>query len=213
MQDTIDLLVRHEVQATFLLTHKSELNASIESSRFFEVGIHPNFNFLLNGTDTKARNAHEVMGNLTQHVRSPKAIRSHSVVSSSPLQQIYKEFGITHDLNSFIPNNSGIILRPFFSYNGLITVPYCWEDDAHLIFEISDSKEVEPVEISKEKSGGIKVFNFHPIHVYLNTESITQYENARDFQNSQEDLNRFVNVGYGTRNRFIELLNYMSKHS
>jgi hypothetical protein len=118
MQDTIDLLVKHEVQATFLLTHKSELNASIESSRLFEAGIHPNFNFLLNGTDTKARSAHEVMENLTQHVRNPRAIRSHSVVSSSPLQQIYKEFGITHDLNSFIPHNSGIILRLFFPIMG-----------------------------------------------------------------------------------------------
>ena len=52
----------------------------------------------------------------------------------------------------------------------------------------------------------MKVFDFHPIHVFLNTESLNRYERARPFFQNPKELIKHRYEGYGTRNRFIELL-------
>ena len=49
LKDTIDLFIKNNVKATILLTHQTDLIKDISDNSLFELGIHPNFNFLLNG--------------------------------------------------------------------------------------------------------------------------------------------------------------------
>ncbi len=40
---------------------------------------------------------------------------------------------------------------------------------------------------------GLKVFNFHPIHVFLNTERLERYEESRPYHRSPEELLKYRN--------------------
>ena len=59
--------------------------------------------------------------------------------------------------------------------------------------------------------GGLKVFDFHPIHVFLNTESLERYERTRALHHNPKELIKHRYEGYGTRNRLIELLELAKK--
>ncbi len=204
--DTVELLLKYDVAATILVTHKSPLLQDLRSHHNFEFGIHPNFNPLLNGSAQNGDDAKKVMENIIKIVPHPKVARGHSLTSNSEIQELYKDFGVTHDLNTFIPTGAGMTLKPFTFWNNLVTVPYCWEDDVHLYYERIGITEKEPKDIHNMNDGGLKVINFHPIHIYLNTESLNRYENSRGFHGDIEKLEEYRYQGFGTRDRFIELI-------
>jgi hypothetical protein len=204
--DTVELLLKYNVVATILVTHDSPLLQDLRSHKNFEFGIHPNVNPLLNGSAQNGEDAKKVMENIIKIVPHAKVARSHSLATNSLIQQIYKEYGITHDLNTFIPTHANMTLKPFISWNNLVIVPYCWEDDVHLSYDRIGIKEKEPKDIHSLVNVGVKVINFHPIHIYLNTESLDRYENSREFHRNLEKLEEYRYQGYGTRNRFIELI-------
>ena len=53
----------------------------------------------------------------------------------------------------------------------------------------------------------LNVFNFHPIHVYLNTEKLSNYENAKRFYNAPKKLKKYIDTKtIGTRDLLINLL-------
>jgi len=206
--DTVELLLKYNVVATILVTHDSPAVRELLKEKNFEIGIHPNFNPLLNGSKEKGENAKQVIEKLLEIIPNPKVVRSHSITSNSHIQDYFKEYKITHDLNTFIPTGADMKLKPFFSWNGLIKVPYCWEDDVHLLYKQIGIIDEEPKSIQIMSNVGLKVINFHPIHIYLNTESLDRYENSRGFHRDPEKLINHRYKGRGTRNRFIELLSY-----
>ena len=53
---------------------------------------------------------------------------------------------------------------------------------------------------------GIKVFDFHPIHVILNTEDLKRYEQTREFHSIPEELLKYQFTGEGTRTMLLDLL-------
>jgi hypothetical protein len=57
---------------------------------------------------------------------------------------------------------------------------------------------------------GIKVFDFHPVRVYLNTEHMNRYEKTRDLHHSPLKLRAHRYEGDGTRRRFLEFLRIVS---
>ena len=50
------------------------------------------------------------------------------------------------------------------------------------------------------------MFNFHPIHIYLNNENLKRYENSRFCHNEQKRLNEFRFKGFGTQKILEQLL-------
>ena len=53
---------------------------------------------------------------------------------------------------------------------------------------------------------GLKCFDFHPIHVFLNTENLNRYERTRPIHQNPKELIKYRYQGYGTRSRSMELL-------
>ena len=53
---------------------------------------------------------------------------------------------------------------------------------------------------------GLKVFNFHPIHLFLNTNSLDLYEKARPFFKDYKKLKSIRSNDFGIRDFFIELI-------
>lgn len=56
------------------------------------------------------------------------------------------------------------------------------------------------------------VVDFHPIHVFLNTESLDRYERTRSLHQNPKELIKHRYEGYGTRNRLLELLGSAKKN-
>ena len=148
----------------------------------------------------------EVVERLLDIVPQAQSVRSHSMLQSTRVLDLFQRNGLTHDVNQFIPSGAGLILKPWRLWNGMTRVPYVWEDDMHCMFSETDQLEIEPSVLANDSSLGIRVFDFHPIHVFLNTESLDRYERTRALHRTPEELIHHRYDGYGTRSRLIDLL-------
>ena len=199
IQDTVDLLSHYKVPGTFFATHESTVVKHLFDQKFHEIGIHPNFNDLLND-NTCDLTAEYKITELLKLFPSAKSIRSHSTTWSGVIQELILKYELTHECNTFIPWQSSIDLKPWNLWNGLVRVPYFWEDDVALLFKEPNSSLI------KLSSNKLKVYDFHPIHIFLNTETLERYESTRPLHKNPKELLKYRYRGYGTRNKFIDLL-------
>lgn len=170
LSNTIDLVEQYGVSATWFVTHDTPVLERLRDNPAFELGIHPNFNFLLQGDDRNGSNAEEVVARLLAILPEARSVRCHSMTQNSNLLDLFLSKGLTHDCNHFIPEQINLHLKPWKLWNGLIRVPYFWEDDVACLYE-----QNTPILELQERSG-LKVFDFHPIHIFLNTEHLDRYE-------------------------------------
>lgn len=184
--------------------------SDIRQDENLSIGIHPNFNPLLEGNAAHGKNAEEVVTKLLEIVPEARCVRSHSIAQSSRIHKIFTECGLTHDSNTFIPFGSKNEIIPWTDWNGLIRVPYVWEDDFYCLQDGSGQPELEPREMVMSNLR-LLVFNFHPIHVFLNTESLNRYELCRPFHHNFNELKKCRFSGYGTRSRLVDLLDTVSQ--
>jgi hypothetical protein len=202
LSETVDLVEMAEVPATWFLTHDTPVKARIRQNPKFELGIHPNFNFLLDGDARNGRNAREVIERLMEVVPEARSVRSHSITQSSVLIERFKEAGLTHESNYLVPHHSGIALAPYELWNGVCRVPYHWEDDVHFLHGHTHTMQ------DVLNLPGLQVFNFHPIHVYLNTEHQDRYELTRSLHRNPLAMLKYRNAGCGTRNRLLDIIGH-----
>ncbi|MEZ5918576.1 MAG: hypothetical protein R3D66_01195, partial [Alphaproteobacteria bacterium] len=187
--------------ATFFATHDTPVLEELRAVNTIEIGIHPNFNPLLREDGQKGRTAQSVLDDILTIVPEAKAVRSHSVVQSSFLWDMFAKAGLTHECNDFIHHASQMQLKPWHVWNGLIKAPYFWEDDVACLYGEGFSTQ------SCLNREGLKIFDFHPIHVYLNTETLDRYENSRASHRDPGSLLQFRNTDQkGTRDALLELL-------
>jgi hypothetical protein len=206
ISDTLDLLNEYNVAATFFATHKTPILDVIRSNPRFELGIHPNFNDLLNTSEfDNVENARKRVHALKQIVPEALSVRSHSTTVSSKLLDLFKEFGIDYDCNYVIPYQVGQKIVPWRLWNDLIRVPYFYADDLSLAYRLADEDMPKICQ-----TAGLKVFDFHPIHIYLNTDLSSTYESTRGIHRNENLLLKQRVPHRGTRNKFIELLQFVS---
>jgi hypothetical protein len=204
LSDTIDLVDQAGVYATWFVTHDTPLLERLRANPRYELGIHPNFNWLLTGDARLGADAREVVKRLQAIVQEARCVRSHSMAQSTGLLQVFSDAGLTHDANHFIPAAAGIQLKPWRLWNGMVRIPYDWEDDVTCAYQ--EMAMPAPGVTETSRKGGLHVFDFHPIHVFLNTDTIERYEKTRDLHHSPEELRMQRNSGEGARTWLIELL-------
>ena len=204
IQDVILILEEYSASATFFATHKSKfLDNYFGKRENFEIGIHPNFNPLLNGM-SDGKNFHKICCELKEHFPNATAVRSHSLCFGSLIQTSYERLGITHDSSIMIPyQNNDTPIFPWKMWDNLIRVPYFFCD---YVTAMTTSSSMEKLVFRN----GLKVFDFHPIHVFLNTEKLSRYEQTRTIHHNPRELIKHRFNGYGARNRLIDLLKLMS---
>lgn len=200
LADTIDLVEKSDVDATWFITHDTPLLKRLRENPKFELGIHPNFNLLLDWDSRNGVSVEDVIDRLLTIVPEAVTERSHSTQQSSKLWEILSQKGLTHECNHFIPEQAGIGLKPWRLWNELIKVPYFWEDDVACLY--GNHTPVQDL-MSRE---GLKVFDFHPAHVFLNTESLDRYKRTRELQRKPDELIRHRYEGVGTRAHLENLL-------
>lgn len=171
---TLDIIEKYDVKATFFVTHNTPLLERMKENPNIELGIHPNYNLLLQGDFSFGKNYQEVTEYFMRLIPEAVSVRSHSQTQNSNLLSYFENIGLKYDCNTFIPYSSGIRLNPYLLWTGkLIKVPYFWEDDVHCVYGWQ-------WDVDKYLNhDGLKVFDFHPIHVFLNTDKIELYESNK----------------------------------
>ena len=179
----IDILEQANVRVTWFATHQTPLLDRIRENPYFELGIHPNFNPLLEGNFCYGNHYAKVLEYYLNIVPEAKVMRSHSLGVSSRILMEAKVMGITHDCNLCIPivaGGGGLIAR-FVNWDKLIRCPYHWADDIACMYE-------DKIDICSIRGDDYFMFGFHPIHIFLNTASLEQYENAKPFMKDTQKL-------------------------
>jgi len=197
--DTIELFEKYGVKCTCFSTHHS-LELSKCNKKLFEIAIHPNFNPLLSGRNEKT--VDDILDDILHEHPEAKGVRSHSMMQSSGLLQKFAKKNLVYDANHFLPYHSNI--KPFKLWTGMIRIPYNWEDDVHWSYGYTfDECNLDM------NMDGLIVFDFHPIHIYLNTENKYRYNEAKKYFSDPVKLLEYRNNEIkGTRDLLISLLEY-----
>lgn len=197
---TLDILEKYNLKATIFCTHKTVLMERMRKNINIELGIHPNFNFLLNGDFRYGANIKDVIKYYLDIVPDAVSVRSHSLTQQWGMINDFYNFGLTHEANIFLPKKSLIIGKPFIYTEKPITrIPAFYMD----IINYMENRDSLYEYLKYE---GIKVFIFHPIHIALNIENIDRY--ARVKNNLQNSKIVFDNKykGYGVKDFLIDII-------
>lgn len=201
-----DRLTRANAKATWFVTHASPaVDRLREHPDLFELGIHPNF---LAGS-THGDTPEAVLEHCLSIVPEATSSRSHGLFQSSALLHFLAcESQIAADVSLFLPRATGLQPVIFRLPGGALTrLPYFWEDDYEML-QPSPSWEVD----SLLMSAGLKIFDFHPIHIYLNGSDFSSYDELKRRtggkinQANPGDIDDLIRNGAGPRSIFEEIL-------
>jgi len=191
----IEMMEEANVKATLFATNYSQLLDNLTADQF-EIGLHLNF---IPVEDDFRRPIQE----LKALYPDAKGTRSHSLFVSSHILQLCRENGLRYESNIFLPYHEA--LHPVMRFRNFVSIPFYWSDDQHL--SMRDSFKLGDLAL---KIRGLKVFNFHPIHVFMNTSSEKHYKSYKSYYHDVDKLRQFVNFqdeGIGTL--FRSLLDYL----
>ena len=205
ISDLMEIISLYSIPVTFYATHQTDVfDETIKSDEKIEIGIHPNFNPLFDNSGSKL-DLRGICSNLKDIFPNATSFRSHSLVFGSPLQPILRELSISHDSSVMIPfQENNFSISPWVMWDRLIRVP-------HFFCDYVTASSSDEGFSSLYKRPGLKVFDFHPIHVFLNTENVGRYERTRLIHHDPRKLLGERYTGYGTRNLLIELLESSKK--
>jgi len=153
----IGLLQKYDCKATFFWTHESDLLKKVLKNDLFEVALHPNFNNCFNHN-----NVESTVKKLKDLIPSAVSVRSHSLLTGTPIQNLYTQYGLKVDSSFYIPSDNCFYWK---SCKGLIFYPFSWSDYIDVLCSQA------PRDLFKSS-----VIAFHPIHIYLNIKTLEQYE-------------------------------------
>lgn len=197
IHETISIFEKYSAKCTFFSTHHSEVLASC-NKKLFEVAVHPDFSRVFGGNSEKS--IYDILDEILDIHPNAQGIRTHHLIESIELLDTYAAKKLTYESSILLPYMDN--LRPFTLWNGLVRIPFNWEDDVHWSYGYSFDT-VEFVQSDDE----LNIFNFHPIHIYLNTENKYRYYEAKKHYSHPAKLKSLKNNEIkGTRDFLILIL-------
>jgi hypothetical protein len=202
-------LIARQLRATWFVTHMSPaITRLTEHPELFELGIHPNF---LPGS-THGETPDAVLRHCLALVPEASSMRTHDLVQSTLLlRRIATQSRITTDVSLFLPHTPD--LRPvayLWSDRTFLRIPYFWADD----YEMEQRVPCWHLAPLLAAGNGLKVFAFHPIHVYINTPDIQPYQALKRqvpklLEATPEILDAYVQTAEGPFVLFTELIAHL----
>ncbi len=172
IKQVADVLVEHNVKSTWFITHDSPaIRELIKNERLFEVGIHPN---LMAGS-TQGATEDEIFRNLKKIAPDAEVVRTHGLVfSNAIMKNLILKYGIQFDSSVLLFESANI--EPHLRYyketeTPMVRLPYFWEDSIEILKPIPTFD----IGMTKYHVPGLKIFDFHPVHVVLNTCDLHPY--------------------------------------
>lgn len=190
IDDVLKILNEYKIPSTFFITNEIDFSGF----KNHELAIHPNFTSF----------EHEkILSETMKILPSKKAsgCRSHGLYHSSSLMMAYEKLGIEYDSNYFIPNYETI--EPFFfQWANVLEIPFFFADDVH--YEVNSNFDINQINLV---DSGVKVFLFHPFHIFMNTSNSSEYSNYKEHYQNVPYLEQHRNLEKkGTRSLFADLL-------
>ncbi len=183
----LNIIEEANVKATFFVTHETPVLERMRANSNLELGIHPNFNFLLEGDFRYGRNYREVVEHYMRMVPEAVSVRCHALAQQTNLLGEFNAYGLRYDCNLLLPLSAGTV-RPFVHFDRkLVRVPFIWEDDVHMMY----GWKWNPDDYLQSES--IKTFSFHPIHVFLNSDTLERYYACKGEQQHTRWLEQYRN--------------------
>jgi hypothetical protein len=180
---------------TLFHTHRTPEVARLLEIKGAECAIHPNF---MNTSDPGGR-----LSELKKDFPAARGIRSHGLYYHSGLLPHFHRAGLDYFSNDLHFLEDG--LRPHFDWSGMTRLPIYWEDDVHAIY-FAGSYDLDALKLDRP---GLKVFNFHPVHIFLNTSDMHDYLRIKPDLASEKGALRHRREGKGVRTLFLDLLRRM----
>jgi hypothetical protein len=196
-------LLDREVRATWFVTHTSPaVERLAEHPDLFELGIHPNF---LAGS-SHGSTPEEVVAHCAALVPGARAVRTHCLLQSTPLHDaLLAGSDVDVDVSLFLPGATGVEPVVQWSPGGrLLRLPYVWQDNMEM-YAPDPNWDTEAV----LDAPGLRIFDFHPVHVWLNSASFEPYERLKASRPltevTEEQAFGFRNGGPGAMTAFLAL--------
>lgn len=210
IDDVARMLIDAGVRATWFTTHASAAVDRLRSRPdLFELGVHPNF---------FARSSHgDTAQTVLEHCRAlvPQAcsFRTHGLVQSTPILDAAIAAGLSIDVSLYMPYARGLAPVEYWrAGRRLWRIPYVWEDD----FEMD---RPQPCWTSRPLAAvpGLKVMDFHPVHVWLNGADIAPYESLKRrcpelTAATPEDAGDLRRSGAGPGSFFAEVVDHLARN-
>jgi hypothetical protein len=204
---TLDILEARDVSATFLITNETPVLERIRANGRFELGIHPNFNKTLSGEENKPLG--DIIDDIMRIVPEAVTERAHALTHNTLISFELRRRGILYDSNVYIPFYSDMAILPFSAPSGITAAPFFFADDIYFFHQ----NEKTPAKMYLKRSG-LKVFDFHPIHIYLNAASFDTYLRSKEVSRNPEELKKLINTDiYGAADFLNDVINLGKKHS
>ncbi|MHC4873966.1 MAG: polysaccharide deacetylase WbmS family protein [Planctomycetota bacterium] len=199
-----EILIENKTKATWFVTHHSDAIERLrKNSELFELGLHPN---MLPGS-SHGSTEDEVLSHVKEIVPEATSMRTHGLYQTSNwLIKAAKEYGIKTDVSLFVPRATHLKTHNIRWGNSfLLRIPYFWEDDS----EMFEKKPIWKTTDQILNTPGLKIFDFHPFHIVLNTSNYNHYENLKKTCpiNSWDEnfIKEHINEGDGPGTLFVEL--------
>ena len=200
-----DLLnLTSKLNPTFFNTHKSKILKNINEKNITQ-GIHPNL-------QNNSSHGHTI-NNIYKTVKNfgnKKYLRFHVLGHSYPDLKFFAKRGTEID-SSIILINQPYITPNYHPDIDLVKVPYVWEDGMILNFKFNIKNSLNL------NLPGLKILDFHPLDLYLNTPSIEKRNNFKkkfksNFFSTKKESEKYINKKkYGIRDFFIETISYLKR--
>jgi len=185
--DALEILDDHGVTATIFATHETPILRDVPAH---EIGLHPNI--------TDLEKSRETILDLHAAFPDARGIRNHRMVMDSRMPELFQELGFVYDSNIFAYLQPQV--QPYRHPPALARIPIHLGD----LFHCRQKAGWDPADLPLF-GDGTYVLLFHPIHIYLNTETPERYVRARDVAFDPERLEalRLAEVdGEGIRTLF-----------
>lgn len=191
--DFIDLLIHYGVKPTLFATNESPLLKSFISSGKIDFGIHPNFF----PNSTQGSDYISIIDNLLSIYEDAKAFRSHAFYDNAYITVEMARRGILYDSNLCLYLQPHIV--PLNHAMGLTRFPVFWEDDNHFLRTNGDWNFA--AYRCDFFTPGLKILNFHPFNVCVNTPNDAYYRSVRKHSQhlSADSTHRLRHPGKGVR--------------
>lgn len=193
--DTVDLLDEYGVSSTLFSTHADGVDADRH-----ERALHPNFL----AADTSEG---EALDTVATAYPAATGLRAHAMYVHSPLRSRYGEHDLEYESNyaAYLVDD----LEPFWMFGEVVQLPVYFMDDTWL--RLRDDPEALPSVDALTTGPGLRVLDFHPIHVYLNTPDIDYYRAHKDRYDDPDRLADARYDGLGVRDLFVAVLDRLAE--
>lgn len=200
----IELVESAGCKATFFATHRTPVNREI-IERDHNLGIHPNF---LPGS-SQGSDVQDVISECLSYAPDAWCMRTHALVQSSPLlHEIFLKFPqLKLDVSLFM-HRSAFAHKVRWDSDGVSFDRLLYNSEDDVQFSVFIKNKMPDLFF-----GELTVFDFHLIHVFLNSTDGSEYRKLK-FEQSHISLSSldvrvaqiYVNQGLGTQSYLKEVL-------